>query len=72
MLAGGLGASLGTVPRGRGLPVHRYLPVEGFGHGHPVQLSGVVGRVHATKHHHTALLSLSEGEGEEGIMVRVE
>ena len=61
-----MGASLGVILRGRGLPVHAYLPVASLGHWHPVELSLVVAVVHPTKHHHTALrlVSVERGEGE--------
>ena len=61
-----VGASLGVILRGRGLPVHAYLPVASLGHWHPVELSLVVSVVHPTKHHHTALLFVSVERSEGG------
>ena len=54
--------SLGVALRGRGLPIHSYLPVTRFRHWYPVEFSLVIGMVHTTKHHHSAILLLS-GEG---------
>lgn len=51
----------GVVPRGRGLPVHGYLPAVRFGHRHPLQVSLVVGGVHPDDHHHAALLVAERG-----------
>ena len=50
-----LGASLGLTIRGRGLPVHVYMPVIRLNQWYPVECSLVVGFIHPTKHHHTAL-----------------
>ena len=50
-----LGASLGLTIRGRGLPVHVYMPVICLDQWYPVECSLVVGFIHPTKHHHTAL-----------------
>lgn len=50
-------------PSGTGLPVHGYLPVAGFGHWHPLEVSLVVGAIHSTEHHHTAVLLVAEGAG---------
>ena len=60
-----MGASFGITFRGRGLPVHAYLPVASLGHWYPVELSLVVAVVHPTKHHHTAL-RLASAERREG------
>ena len=54
-----MGASLGLVLRGRGLPVHVYSPAAQFDQWYPVELPLVVALVHPTKHHHTALLLAS-------------
>ena len=60
-----MGASFGIAFRGRGLPVHAYLPVASLGHWYPVELTLVVAVVHPTKHHHTAL-RLASAERREG------
>ena len=54
-----VGASLGLTLRGRGLPVHVYTPVTHFNQWYPVEHSLVVGFIHPTKHHHTALPHIS-------------
>ena len=61
----------GPAERGR-LPVHSYLPEALFAHGHPLELSLVVGAVHPAEHHHAALLLLAGGggEAERGLVVR--
>lgn len=47
------------------LPVHSYLPEALCAHGHPLELSLVVGAVHPAEHHHAALLLVAEGGGTE-------
>ena len=49
------GTSLGLTLRGRGLPVHVDTPVARLDQRYPVECSLVVGFIHHTKHHHTAL-----------------
>lgn len=61
----------GVAPRGRGLPVHSYLPVALSAHRHPLEFSRVVGVVHPAEHHHAARLCVAggreraHGEGEQ-------
>ena len=50
-----VGASLGLTLRGRGLPIHVDTPVARLDQWYPVERSLVVGFIHPTKHHHTAL-----------------
>ena len=54
-----VGASLGVALRGRGLPVHVYMPVAHLGHWYPVEFSLIVVTVHPSKHHHAAILLLT-------------
>ena len=50
-----VGAFLGLTLRGRGLPVHVDTPFVCLDQWYPVECSLVVGFIHPTKHHHTAL-----------------
>ena len=50
-----VGASLGVTFRRRSLPVNVYTPVTHSGQWYPVELSLVVGFVHATQHQDTAV-----------------
>ena len=49
-----VGASLGLILRGRGLPVHVYTPVTRMDQWYSVEHSLIVDSVHPSKHHHTA------------------
>ena len=50
-----VGASLVLTLRGRRIPVHMYTPGARLDQWYPVERSLVVGFIHPTKHHHTAL-----------------
>ena len=50
-----VGAFLGLTLRGRGLPVHVDTPFARLDQWYPVEHSLVVGFIHPTKHHDTAL-----------------
>ena len=62
-----LGASLGLILRGKGLPVHVDTPVTRLDQWYPAECSLVVGFVHPTKHHHTSLCPACIERRQEGI-----
>ena len=60
------GTSLGLTLRGGGLPVHVDTPVARLDQRYPVECSLVVGFIHHTKHHHTALRLAPVERGQRG------
>lgn len=54
------GSVIGVTLRGRGSPIHHYLPVAWLNHWYPLKISMEVGIVDSTKHYHAGDIRLAE------------